>query len=81
MLLGSIGVQARRAWAVADHRGRRRVAAVAAGVGGFLLCSLAQDPLTLREMQYVFWTVVALLVLETREQERDRGNCEVRTDG
>jgi O-antigen ligase len=67
-VLGSIGAQARRAWSAADRAGRRRVAAVVAATIGFLLCLLAQDPLTLREMQYVFWTVVALLVLEARER-------------
>jgi O-antigen ligase len=67
VLLASIAVQARRAGAASAGGRRRRVAAVVAGIAGFLLCSLGQDPLVLREMQYVFWAVVALLVLEVQE--------------
>jgi hypothetical protein len=67
VLLGSIGVQARHAWRVADLAGRRRVAALAMGLAAFLVGSVSQDPLNLREMQYIFWTAVALLVLEWRE--------------
>lgn len=69
VVLGSIGVQARRAWTVADKAGRQRVAAAVLGLAGFLVASLGQDPLTLREMQIIFWAVVALLVLEAREAE------------
>lgn len=67
VVLGSIGVQVRRGWQASDLAGRRRVAALALGLLGFLVTSFSQDPLTLREMQYIFWAVVALLVLETRE--------------
>lgn len=66
-LLASIFALARRAFACADVPARRRLAAGALGVAAFLLCSLAQDPLALREMQYLFWAVVASIVLEAAE--------------
>lgn len=67
VVLGSIGLQAWRAGVSCQGFRRRRVAAIVAGLACFLLGSFTQDPLTVREMQYVFWTVVALLVLESRD--------------
>jgi O-antigen ligase len=63
-VLAGVARQAQRASVLADDAGRQRVAAIVIGLVAFLISSLAQDPLTLREMQYIFWAAVALLVLE-----------------
>jgi O-antigen ligase len=71
-VLAGVARQARQAWVLADEPGRRRVAAIVTGSLAFLVCSLAQDPLTQRDMQYIFWAVVALLVLEARSADVTR---------
>jgi len=50
-VLAGVARQAQQAWILADDAGRRRVAAITVGLVAFLVSSLAQDPLTLREMQ------------------------------
>ncbi len=74
-ILGCIATQARVAWLRAGRSQRPRIAAIALGVLAFALSSLAQDPLGLGAMQCAFWTVVALLVLEDRENTPGLGDA------
>ncbi len=62
----AIGGQVRRAWQSAGADARQRIAAIGVGLFGFAACCLTQDPLTVREMQIVFWTIVAAVAMETR---------------
>lgn len=66
-LLWTVCSEAQHGIMLGETNDRRWVAAVMLGVIALLVASLAQDPLTVREVQYVFWALVALMVLRGRE--------------
>ena len=65
--------QIRDAWRHGDAARRFRLMAVTAGIVGFLTTLVTADALQIREVQYAFYSLAAMVVLEGREAQQ--GDC------
>ncbi len=71
VLMATVAVEIRRGLGLPRPEQRRTAAAAGFGIATLLVNSLAEDPLAMREMQIVFWALVAMVVLQSREAARE----------